>query len=692
MRAVTATTVPASRRIWERRLDASSDGVLAVPLRFRVVPGTWPDIELAEPDGTRADVAAAMYELRIRCDTGARGTLVVEIGGFSFALAGRALTTERGVRDLPGSGPVDLAVFVFGDAAAIVVDGADPLPLPARDRTRTVTASPVSANVTGFRLDARPAANGRMVIGGGTDLLDATVYGLRPAESPLYRTAKAATHGAGGTFYAAASYVVSDGCVADGDDPPALIPDRRTIVSPIRVVEEFVWRDTPRGDMTRVADRSEMWRSSVEPGRFLEFRSGFRSVDAAFELALETFQRNSSGEFSLPGETGLWSAGYFQGSGLGFGCWRRDTSHIALRSGSLIDPDVARASLAHIAGAGFDNGSDGESLPAVAIWDYYLATGDESLILDTWPRLASSASILDARFDEKRELVLAAQSTSNDLFEEPEAGGYALSTEIYSMETFAALGRMAALASIHDDRAGQWAERASMMRRAILAQYWNADVGYFTSGPIGSEAYERGFWETSGAEAAVWGFLGPEAEPLTASVLAGLRRVAMSEYGLVLFPYRDDDNHFCHAVWYCWQAGIARAAARVGDAALVHQLLGQQTRTAVLHKTFYEVTDARTGESWRWPGQLWHAAGFVSLVLLGLFGIRYDVDGMTFTPAVSAVLDGARVDGLRYRAAVLDIEIRGHGTRCHVILDGHRVERVAADCTGRHSVVLVMTT
>jgi hypothetical protein len=164
----------------------------------------------------------------------------------------------------------------------------------------------------------------------------------------------------------------------------------------------------------------------------------------------------------------------------------------------------------------------------------------------------------------------------------------------------------------------------------------------------------------------------------------------MSEYGLVLFPYREDDNHFCHSVWYCWQAGIARAAAQAGDAALVHQLLGQQMRSAVLNKTFYEVTDAGTGEAWRWPGQLWHAAGFVSLVLYGLLGIRYDVQGMTFTPAVVPVLAGVRVDGLRYRDAILDIEIRGHGTRCVAMLDGRRVQRVEADCTGRHSLVLEM--
>ena len=108
------------------------------------------------------------------------------------------------------------------------------------------------------------------------------------------------------------------------------------------------------------------------------------------------------------------------------------------------------------------------------------------------------------------------------------------------------------------------------------------------------------------------------------------------------------------------------------------------------NKTFYEVTDAATGDSWRWPGQLWHAAGFASLVLFGVLGITYDLRGMRFTPAVASVFEGARLEGLRYRDAVLDIEVRGHGSRCEVTLDGHPVDRIPPDTTGRHAVVLAM--
>lgn len=674
-------------RVWERRAVPADGDALELPLRFRAVPGRWPEIELAPPDGTRADVAATGHEIRVVADTGERGTLLLDVGGFRVAVSGRTVSTGADAAELPGSGPIELALETRGDTAVLTVDGTHRAHLIA-DAVEEQGAAPVTENITGFRLRARPAAAGRLEPGGETRIVDARVWGLRDAESALYRAAATVVPDAGRTFFATPAYAVADARVHDEGDVPALVPDSRTIVSPIRVVEEFEWRDTPYGDMTRVADRTELWRSIVEPGRFPTLTTGFRTVDAAFELGLETFQRNASEEFALPGETGLWSAGYFQGSGQGFGSWRRDTAHIALRAGNLIDPEVARASLLHVVGAGFDNGSDGDALPAVAIWDHYLATGDSGLVDATWPALTDLAAALDARFDARRGLVAAEQSTSNDLFNEPEAGGFALGTEVYAMASYDALARMAALPHVGDDRAAAWAERAAAMRAAILASYWNPELGFFTSGPAGSPGFASGVWETSGAEAALW-FLGAGEERVR-STLEAMRSVAMSDYGVVLFPHRDDDNHFCHSVWYCWEAGLARAAAGVGDAALVHRLIAQQVRTVVLNKTFYEVTDARDGKSWRWPGQLWHAAGFVSKVLSGVFGVRYDERGMTFVPAVAREFEGARLEGLRYRAATLDLEIQGFGTRCTLLVDGRPAERLDAAISGRHDVILAM--
>ena len=40
--------------------------------------------------------------------------------------------------------------------------------------------------------------------------------------------------------------------------------DGKTVLSPVRAVEEFCWRDTPWGDMTRIQNRTERWDAPEE--------------------------------------------------------------------------------------------------------------------------------------------------------------------------------------------------------------------------------------------------------------------------------------------------------------------------------------------------------------------------------------------------------------------------------------------
>ena len=95
----------------------------------------------------------------------------------------------------------------------------------------------------------------------------------------------------------------------------------------------------------------------------------------------------------------MWSAGQFQGPGEGFGVWVRDTAHIGIRMGNLLDPEGARASLLFTTMGGFDKGVDGTAMPIVRIWDYYLATGDATLIRETWSNLKERITRLEERYE-----------------------------------------------------------------------------------------------------------------------------------------------------------------------------------------------------------------------------------------------------------------------------------------------------
>ena len=117
---------------------------------------------------------------------------------------------------------------------------------------------------------------------------------------------------------------------------------------------------------------------------------------------------------------------------------------------------MAHRTLRFAAGQGFDNGADGPAMAAVGIWDYYIATRDASLVFETWPLLNKKIEEAENRYRPQERLVYAPQSTSNDAFEEPEAGVYCLGTEIYYMEAFLCMERMGKLVGEDEERVRHW--------------------------------------------------------------------------------------------------------------------------------------------------------------------------------------------------------------------------------------------
>jgi len=207
--------------------------------------------------------------------------------------------------------------------------------------------------------------------------------------------------------------------------------------------------------------------------------------------------------------------------------------------------------------------------------------------------------------------------------------------------------------------------------------YWNEEAGIFTTGPEGSRGYKEACWETAGEEAAIWPRFGIADSNQRRRALDNLPNVAMNEFGVDVFPYRKDGPcHFRGAAWVAWTAGIAEAAGREGRLHLLQQLIAQQVRQAVLHKTFFEVIDYKSGRSWRWPGQLWDATAFLSYFYFGVLGMQYDEEGLRLSPAVPRVLSDMEVDDFRYRNALLQIRVKGWGTQGDMVLDGKPVKNV----------------
>jgi hypothetical protein len=235
-----------------------------------------------------------------------------------------------------------------------------------------------------------------------------------------------------------------------------------------------------------------------------------------------------------------------------------------------------------------------------------------------------------------------------------------------------------------------WQERGQLLADNIRKLYWKDAAGYFTTGPQGSTGYTNNYWESSGQEMAIWPRFDIASPAQRRSVLDKLPQVALNEFGVNVFPYREETNHFCNAAWVAWSAGMAAAAGREGRLDLLQQLIGQQVRNAVMNKTFFEVIDFKSGRAWRWPGQLWQATGFLSYFYLGVLGIEYNKDGLTFHPAVPEKLADMEVSNFRYRNATFEIRVKGWGTSGYLTLDGVRIDAVPTNLEGTHTLELHM--
>lgn len=680
-------------RIWERHWKDIHTSKFEQNLSFRIAPGHWPNIRILEPEGKVDDISAQAFEFVINLEYAKDDQLKLDLCGFHLGIIGTQIDINGNILPISGqAGQVELTVLIDRTIAEIICCDKALVVQRVIPSYETTQVDNISGNLGDCQIDLEPVNKIHIESEGEFTIRSLHVFGMRSAHYSLeaQRHIKTIT-GSSPLFYSGKTFAVYGNRVTDHNygHPDAFVTSDGVVISPVRVTEEFQWRDTPWGDMVRVINRTEIWRPAFNHLEYPRFRSGIQSLDAAYEIAVDNFAACKSDCYALPGQSGMWSAGLFQGPGQGFGVWLRDSAHIALRCGNLLDPQGARKTLLYTVQKGFDNGVDGPAMAIVGLWDYFLATHDHTLLLYVWPYLLEKIRQVESRFSEQLGLVDAAQSTSNDAFDEPENGGYCLSTECYFMKAYSDMANIGKLLGYDQEKVGHWQFRAQQMKDAINMLFWNDTLSYYTAGPKGSQSYAQGYWETSGAESVIWSKFAIADPQRTESMLKALHSKAMTDYGIQLFPYRREKNHFCNSIWVVWQAGFADAASAHQDIDLIHKLIGQQIRNCIINKTFYEVIEAQNGLAWRWPGQLWHAAGFISLLFYGLLGIYYDETGLHFRPAVPKEFATISLERLRYGEALLDVVLEGHGADFELLVDGVKSQQLNWGLSGRHQVKLI---
>ena len=71
--------------------------------------------------------------------------------------------------------------------------------------------------------------------------------------------------------------------------------------------------------------------------------------------------------------------------------------------------------------------------------------------------------------------------------------------------------------------------------------------------------------------------------------------------------------------------------------------------------------------------------GYLRMVFAGLFGLRFEPDGVRFTPTLPPGWGAVRLNGLRYRQAVLNLRLEG---------DGQQIASVSVDAKPVPSAVI----
>ncbi|MEV5503033.1 glycosyl hydrolase family 65 protein [Nonomuraea fuscirosea] len=419
--------------------------------------------------------------------------------------------------------------------------------------------------------------------------------------------------------------------------------------------------------------------------------------------------------------------------------WTRDASINSWYAASLLSPDAARDTLMAVTGGGLVQQDDqwwDQIIWAVAAWHHVLVTGDEEFLARAYPIAAATMEVLDKeRLDGRYGLyrggavmqdgISGYPEPPNDpavgssfVLDYPEAHRImCLSTNAVYAGAHGALARMAAALGAD---ARPHLERADATAAAVNRWLWREEAGLY-----GYFLHEDGrldpHQEALGLAMAI--LFGVADERRAALVAANTHR---EPRGVVnVWPHFDRygperpgrHNAICWPmVMGVWGDAMARGGRPDRFLETLTDLLGlygggpadgdpadaSPTGGAGLYEVYHAITGVPDGgwqQGRQWPSepdQTWSATTLLGLVHHGLFGIRFEPEGLRFSPAVPAHWTEATLSGLRYRGMTLDLTVVGGGTRVRdarldARLDARPADLIPADLTGHHDVRLTLT-
>ncbi len=479
----------------------------------------------------------------------------------------------------------------------------------------------------------------------------------------------------------------------------------------------------------------ELWFSRKESQARLgaAYRAAVRNL-----LVANTVPVKDSPDAGSYDETGLLRAPMvFIRAGGGYDQpWTRDASVNSWNAANLLEPEVARNTLWAVVKRE-KNGrlivqQDKEWWDQVvwvtAAWKHYEVTGDREFLRGAYETAVDTLRVdrekhYDARYGLFEGPAFlndgiagypappadARESRGSFVLDYPGAAQLmALSTNCLYVAAYENAAKMAAALGRRGAGVAALRERGERLAARVRARFWMAKEGRFGylvegEGPEAGklERYQEGSGE---AFAVLLGVATPEeareAVQDTRWMKFGVPDVwpSFARYS-VTRPGRHNT-----IVWPMVEGFWGDAAARVGDTkGFARAMKGLAGLALGSGGDFYEIYNGTTGRpdgGWQvgthWksqPNQTWSATAYLRMVFTDMFGMRFKPEGIAFRPTLPRGWGDARLTGVRYRGAVLTIELRGAGKRVKGFwLDGKQRQKAwfPARLTGRHVVKIVM--
>lgn len=427
---------------------------------------------------------------------------------------------------------------------------------------------------------------------------------------------------------------------------------------------------------------------------------------------------------------------YFTAGGEYGNAWTRDGSFNSGFAGTYYAPEVAEGTLRLLVADGMVNGAIGDGdfndmqfwdkqLWIVAAWRHYLMTGDEDFLRFSMPIALKTLKwqedhyyqkdlgvfrgpgfILDSIGALPREYCPMKDGLSSCVVDYPDAVQVmSLSSNAIYVPAYRAAAKMVRAVGGSADVALALEEKASALVSAIRRRFFEGSPdgvpAYFLHGKA-SRRGERAWYQ----EGAGLGFALLAGIPDEAQAKRLMEAVHLEPRGLpMIWPslrndylgsgfYGSTDDGYqtpqnitiwpqVNGVWMLGCSAYGRADLFGSELLNLCRLIRDQGG-------IWEIYHARTGHPklWGHPAkkhQNWGAAAVIASVTEGLFGIRADEQGLAFRPCLPKGFGVVSMRGFRYRAATIDLTVRGGGCRVKACtVDGRAsVPRVGRMATGR---------